>query len=145
MKNWNLWSSEIELHSILEDKSKNIIKDEKINGVKLRLQKIDGLPPKELRKLVDKGKKDLGEGIVVVFANKDDKVGLAVGITDNLINKFRNNFLIQLHFNSNQKQNWHSIQLNELSYHLHNFCTFCVEYDRCRCKNTSRYYINDAF
>ena len=50
--------------------------------------KIDGLPPKELRKLVDKGKKDLGEGIVVVFANKDDKVGLAVGVTDNLTNKF---------------------------------------------------------
>ena len=33
-------------------------------------------------------KKDLGKGIVVVFANKDDKVGLAVGITDNLTNKF---------------------------------------------------------
>ena len=28
-----------------------------------------GLPPKELRKLVDKGKKDLVEGIVVVFAS----------------------------------------------------------------------------
>ena len=75
-------------NKILEDKSKNIIKDEEINGVKLRLQKIDGLPPKELRKLVDKGKKDLGDGIVVVFANKDDKVGLAVGVTDNLTTKF---------------------------------------------------------
>ena len=59
-----------------------------INGVKLRLQKIDGLPPKELRKLVDKGKKDLSKGIVVVFASKDDKVGLAVGVTDDLTNKF---------------------------------------------------------
>jgi alanyl-tRNA synthetase len=72
----------------IKDLSQNIIKDEEINGVKLRLQKIDGLPPKELRKLVDKGKKDLGEGIVVVFANKDDKVGLAVGVTDNLTSKF---------------------------------------------------------
>ena len=72
----------------MEDKSKNIIKDEEINGIKLRLQKIDGLPPKELRKLVDEGKKDLGDGIVVVFANKDDKVGLAVGVTEKLINKF---------------------------------------------------------
>ncbi len=34
------------------------------------------------------GKKDLSEGIVVVFANKDDKVGLAVGVTDNLISKY---------------------------------------------------------
>ena len=39
----------------------------KLMDIKLRFQKIDGLPPKELRKLVDKGKKDLGEGIVICF------------------------------------------------------------------------------
>ncbi|WP_072090127.1 alanine--tRNA ligase [Candidatus Pelagibacter communis] len=88
IKNLTKQLETISVNSILEDKSKNIIKDEEINGVKLRLQKIDGLPPKELRKLVDKGKKDLGEGIVVVFANKDDKVGLAVGVTDKLTSKF---------------------------------------------------------
>ncbi len=88
IKNLTKQLETISVNSILEDKSKNIIKDKEINGVKLRLQKIDGLPPKELRKLVDKGKKDLGEGIVVVFANKDDKVGLAVGVTDKLTNKF---------------------------------------------------------
>ena len=55
---------------------------------KIRFQNVDGLPPKELRKLVDNGKKDLGEGIVVVFASKDDKVGVAVGITDKLTSKF---------------------------------------------------------
>ena len=75
-------------NSILNDKSKNIIKDEEINGTKLRLQTINGLPPKELRKLADKGKKDLKKGIIVIFANKEDKVGLAVGITENLTNKF---------------------------------------------------------
>jgi len=88
IKNLNKQLETISVNKILEDKSKNIIKDEEINGINLRLQKIDGLPPKELRKLVDKGKKDLGEGIVVVFANKDDKVGLAVGVTDKLTNKF---------------------------------------------------------
>jgi alanyl-tRNA synthetase len=88
IKNLTKQLETISVNAILEDKSKNIIIDEEINGVKLRLQKIDGLPPKELRKLVDKGKKDLGEGIVVVFANKDDKVGLAVGVTDNLTNKY---------------------------------------------------------
>jgi alanyl-tRNA synthetase len=31
----------------------------KLMELNLRLQKVDGLPPKELRKLVDKGKKDL--------------------------------------------------------------------------------------
>ena len=76
------------INLILEDKSKNIIKDMEINGVKLRLQNVEGLPPKELRKLVDKGKKELINGIVVVFASKDDKVGIAVGVTDGLTNKF---------------------------------------------------------
>ena len=47
-----------------------------------------GLPPKELRKLVDKGKKELSEGIIIVFASKDDKVGIAVGVTDTLKEKF---------------------------------------------------------
>ena len=56
--------------------------------VKLRFQNVEGLPPKELRKLVDKGKKELMNGIVVVFASKDDKVGIAVGVTDGLTNKF---------------------------------------------------------
>ena len=88
IKNLTKQLETISINSILEDKSKNIIKDEEINGVRLRLQKIDGLPPKELRKLVDKGKKDLSKGIVIVFASKDDKVGLAVGVTDDLTNKF---------------------------------------------------------
>ncbi len=88
IKNLTKQLETISVNAILEDKSKNIIKDEEINGVKLRLQRIDGLPPKELRKLVDKGKKELREGIVVVFAYKDDKVGLAVGVTDNLTSKF---------------------------------------------------------
>ena len=46
------------------------------------------LPFKELRKLVDKGKKDLGEGIVIVFSTKDGKVGLAVGVTEKLTEKY---------------------------------------------------------
>ena len=74
--------------SILQDKTKNIVNDENINGTKVRLQKIKDLPPKELRKLVDKGKKELGEGIVIIFAIKDDKIGLAVGVTESLIKKY---------------------------------------------------------
>tara|TARA_B100002052_G_C15716819_1_gene522189 strand:- start:26 stop:892 length:867 start_codon:yes stop_codon:yes gene_type:complete len=74
--------------SILNDKTKNKIKDEEINGIKTRFQNVDGLPPKELRKLVDDGKKELGEGIVVVFASKDGKVGVAVGVTNKLLDKF---------------------------------------------------------
>ena len=79
---------QINVKFILEDKSKNIIKDETINGIKIRLQKVLDLPPKDLRKLVDSGKKELSDGIVIVFAIKDDKVGLAVGVTDKLTEKY---------------------------------------------------------
>jgi len=79
---------QLSVKSILEDKSKNIINDETINEVKARFQKVDGLPPKDLRKLVDQGKKELGDGIVIVFANKEDKVGLAVGVTEKLTEKY---------------------------------------------------------
>ena len=88
IKNLSKQLETISVNSILDDKSKNIIKDEEINGVKIRLQKVDGLPPKELRKLVDKGKKELSDGIAIVFATKDDKVGIAVGVTDSLVEKF---------------------------------------------------------
>ena len=59
-----------------------------INGIKARFQKVQDLAPKDLRKLVDAGKKQLTEGIVIVFAIKDEKVGLAVGVTENLVEKY---------------------------------------------------------
>tara|TARA_Y100000590_G_scaffold457301_1_gene609652 strand:- start:2800 stop:3666 length:867 start_codon:yes stop_codon:yes gene_type:complete len=79
---------QLSIRSILEDKTKNIIKDEKINNINVRFQIVQDLPPKDLRKLVDRGKKELGEGIIIVFASKDDKVGLAVGITNNITEKY---------------------------------------------------------
>ncbi|MDC3120136.1 alanine--tRNA ligase [Candidatus Pelagibacter sp.] len=88
IKNLTKQLETLSVNSILNDKSKNIINDLDINGTKLRLQKVDGLPPKELRKLVDKGKKDLSEGVIVVFASTDDKVGIAVGVTENLTSKY---------------------------------------------------------
>ena len=74
--------------SILNDKSKNIINDHYINNIKVRFQKISDLPLKDLRKVIDSGKKEIGEGIIVVFAIKDDKIGLAIGVTEKLVNKF---------------------------------------------------------
>jgi len=79
---------QLNIKSILEDKSKNIIKDETINGVKVRFQKVEDLPPKDLRKLVDSGKKEINNGIIIVFASKEEKVGLAVGVTDKLTDKY---------------------------------------------------------
>jgi len=88
IKNLTKQLETLSIKSILNDKTKNKIKDEEINGIKIRFQNVDGLPPKELRKLVDDGKKEMGEGIVVVFASKDEKVGVAVGITNKLTQKF---------------------------------------------------------
>jgi len=79
---------QLNVKSVLADKTKNIIKDDTINGIKVRFQKIEDLPPKDLRKLVDIGKKDIGDGIIIVFAKKDDKVGLAVGVTEKLTEKY---------------------------------------------------------
>ena len=74
--------------STLSDKSKNIINDKTINNVKVRFQKVIDLPPKDLRKLVDNGKKELTEGVIVIFAIKDEKIGLAIGVTENLTKKY---------------------------------------------------------
>ena len=79
---------EITVKSILSDKKKNIIKDQNIKKINIRFQKVDDLPFKELRRLVDQGKKDIKEGIVVIYAIKDDKIGLAVGVTDSLTKKY---------------------------------------------------------
>ena len=88
IKNLNKQLETLSVNSILQDQSKNKVSDQDINGVKIRFQNVEDLPPKELRKLVDKGKKELGEGIVIVFASKDDKVGIAVGVTEKLTKKF---------------------------------------------------------
>jgi alanyl-tRNA synthetase len=88
IKNLTKQLETLSVNSILKDTSKNIINDQKVNNVNIRFQKVSDLPPKELRKLVDQGKKDLGEGIVIVFASKDDKVGIAVGVTEKLTEKY---------------------------------------------------------
>ena len=88
IKNLSRQLEQLNVSSVLQDKTKNIIKDDKINNIKVRFQKVQDLPPKDLRKLVDNGKKELAEGIIVVFAIKDEKIGLAIGITENLTKKY---------------------------------------------------------
>ena len=88
IKNLSKQFEKLSVEFILKDKSKNIIKDEDINNIKVRFQKVWELPFKDLRKLIDQGKKELKKGIIVVYAINDDKVGLAVGVTKELENKF---------------------------------------------------------
>jgi alanyl-tRNA synthetase len=56
-----------------------------VGAVKLLARSVQGLDPKDLRGLVDDGKKQVGSGIVaVVGVTEDGKAGLAVGVTEDL-------------------------------------------------------------
>jgi alanyl-tRNA synthetase len=57
-----------------------------VGNVKLLARTVQGLNPKDLRGLIDDGKKQVGSGIVaVVGVTEDGKAGLAVGVTDDLL------------------------------------------------------------
>ncbi|MDA9071135.1 alanine--tRNA ligase [Candidatus Pelagibacter sp.] len=88
IKDLNKQLDHLSVASILKDKTKNKIKDQLINGIKVRFQNILDLPFKDLRKLIDEGKKEIGEGLVIIYAINDNKVGLAVGVTKTLEDKF---------------------------------------------------------
>jgi len=84
-------SKQLELEKIklvLSNKTKNIIKDNKIKDFIFRVQQLDGLPPKELRQIIDSGKKEIQEGIVLAISSYEEKLGIAIGVTSNLVNKF---------------------------------------------------------
>ena len=76
------------IDSILKDRNKNQVKDEIVNKIKIRFQKIQGFPTKELRSIIDKGKKDLKEGIIIAYAVHEQKLGIAIGVTKELSKKF---------------------------------------------------------
>ena len=88
IKDLNRQFDQLSVSSILKDKKKNKINDQIINGFKIRFQNIIDLPFKDLRKLIDEGKKEIGEGLVIIYATNDNKVGLAVGVTKTLEGKF---------------------------------------------------------
>jgi alanyl-tRNA synthetase len=76
------------VENIIKDKNKNIIKDNKIGNFTFRYQTIKNLPSKELRTIVDAGKKDIKKGVLIVFSILDGKVGVSVGVTKDLIEEF---------------------------------------------------------
>ncbi|WP_333793990.1 alanine--tRNA ligase [Hyphomicrobium sp.] len=57
-----------------------------IGDVRLLARSVQGLNPKDLRGLVDDGKKQVGSGVVaIVGVTEDGKAGIAVGVTDDLV------------------------------------------------------------
>jgi alanyl-tRNA synthetase len=62
---------------------------EEVAGVKFLARAVEGLNPKDLRGLVDAGKKQVESGIVAIVGKTEDgKAGLAVGVTGDLKAKF---------------------------------------------------------
>ena len=88
LKNLNKQFEKIKIQKIIEDKNKNIIKDKKVGNFILRQQVLIDFPPKELRSVIDHGKKDIKEGIIISISTFEDKVGVAVGLTKELTKKY---------------------------------------------------------
>ena len=88
LKNLNKQLEKIKIKRIIEDKNKNIIKDKKVGGFLFRQQVLKDFPPKELRSIIDQGKKDIKNGVVVSISTFEGKVGVAVGLTKDLTKKF---------------------------------------------------------
>jgi len=88
LKNLSKQLDQANLKDIIADKSKNIIKDNKISDFIFRYQTIKNLPSKELRTIIDSGKKDINRGVLIAFSVLDGKVGVSVGITKDLTEKF---------------------------------------------------------
>ena len=88
LKNLSKQLDQVNLKNIITDKSKNIIKDNKIADFTFRYQTIEDLPSKELRTIIDSGKKDIKKGVLIAFSVFDGKVGVSVGVTKDLTKKF---------------------------------------------------------
>jgi alanyl-tRNA synthetase len=88
LKNLNKQLNKVKIEGIKKDKSKNIIKDKKIGNILIREQILKDFPPKELRGIIDQGKKEIKSGIIISISTFEDKVGLAVGISQDLTTKY---------------------------------------------------------
>jgi len=88
LKNLIKQLDQIKIKNIINDKKKNIIKDKEVGDFILRFQILNELPTKELRNIVDQGKKDIREGVIIAFSIFEKKVGVAVGVTNKLTKRF---------------------------------------------------------
>ncbi len=88
LKNLNKQLNRLKIENIKKDKNKNIIKDKKVGSIVIREQILKDFPPKELRSIIDQGKKDIKSGVIISVSIFEDKVGLAVGVSQDLTLKY---------------------------------------------------------
>jgi alanyl-tRNA synthetase len=88
LKNLDKQLDQVKVKNIIKDKNKNKIKDNKVGDLIFRQQVLTDFPSKELRNIVDQGKKEIITGILMVCCTFEGKIGVAIGVTDNLIERF---------------------------------------------------------
>jgi alanyl-tRNA synthetase len=59
----------------------------RIGALNLMARAVEGVAPKDLRGLVDQGKRQVGSGVVAIVGINDGKAGLVVGVTDDLTSR----------------------------------------------------------
>ncbi len=60
-----------------------------IGNLKYMARSVEGIPPKDLRGLVDDGKQQIGSGVVaIVTVTEEGKAGLSVGVTSDLTGQY---------------------------------------------------------
>jgi len=88
LKNLNKQLNKVKIESIKKDKSKNIIQDKKIGDILIREQILKDFPSKELRGIIDQGKKEIKSGVIISISTFEGKVGVAIGVSQDLTAKF---------------------------------------------------------
>ncbi len=88
LKNLNKQLNKVKIENIKKDKSKNIILEKKIGDILIREQILKDFPPKELRGIIDQGKKEIKSGVIMSISTFEGKVGVAIGISQDLTTKF---------------------------------------------------------
>ena len=72
------------------------IKPEDINGISFIGKHFTGIPPKDLRSVVEDLKKNIDTGIVAVASNFDGKASIIVAVTDNITDKYNAPELVRI-------------------------------------------------
>ena len=79
---------DLEVKNILLNKSKNIIKDIIHNKINIRFQKLLGYPVKRIQNFIEDQKKQINNKIIILYSVNEGKVTIAVGITNDLTDKY---------------------------------------------------------
>ena len=79
---------DLEVKNILLDKSKNIVKDINHNKISIRFQKLLDYPVKRIQNFIEEQKKQLNKKIIILYSINNEKITVAVGITNDLVNEY---------------------------------------------------------